>query len=216
VSLPDDVVSAQLQGLLERLERDRERRCAAELAGALERAGAIERAAHAEARRRIREATRYERRRLAEALALRRAELEARSRRKQHDAVVEILRRARDRLPAALERRWSDPVARREWCEAALAGAARHLCAADWTIEIAAGPNRAECDALLARAVALRTGAHTLRENGDLRAGLTVRAAGAALDASATGLLDDVAAIGARVLREWLRDRPQNGAAVHG
>jgi hypothetical protein len=214
VSAPDSIVAAQLQALLDRLEQDRERRCAAELASARERARAIARAARSEARRRMREATRYERLRIAEALTLRRAELEAVQRREQHGALQELVRRACDRLPAALERRWRESGARREWCEATLVAAARRLRAPDWAIEIAPGSSREERDGLLARAGALRTGKHTLREHGQLSAGLSVRAEGATLDATVTGLLDDLAAIEGRLLREWLHDqaRADDGA----
>ena len=47
--------------------------------------------------------------------------------------------------------------------------------------------------ALLARAGRLRSGTHTLRVRGDLAAGLSVRSGGATLDATVTGLLDDLA-----------------------
>jgi hypothetical protein len=162
----------------------------------------------------MREAARYERRRLAEALALRRAELEAVRRREEHDVLRQLVKRACDGLPVALERRWRAPGTRREWCEAALDAAARHLCAPDWTIEIAPGLSREERDGLLARAVTLRSGTHTLAESGELRAGLTIRAAGAMLDASVTGMLAEPAAIEARLLYEWLRQGPRSGGAA--
>jgi hypothetical protein len=41
VSLPESIVAAQLQELLEHLERDRDRRCSVESASARERARAI-------------------------------------------------------------------------------------------------------------------------------------------------------------------------------
>ena len=216
MSLPDSIVAAQLQGLLQRLEQDRERRCNAELASARERARAIVRAARSEARRRLREAVRYERMRLAEALALRRAELDAARRREERAALGELVKRARDGLPAALERRWRESGARREWCETVLTTAAQRLCSADWTIEIAPGTSKEERDGLLARAGELRAGTHTLSERVELRAGLSVRAAGATLDATVAGLLDDVAAIGAHFLREWLRDESRASAGVAG
>jgi hypothetical protein len=215
VNAPDSIVAAQLRALLDRLEQDRERRCAAELASARERARAIARAARSEARHRMGEATRYERMRIAESLTLRRAELEAAQRREQHAALRELVKRACDRLPAALERRWKESAARREWCETTLVAAARRLGASDWAIEIAPGSSREERDGLLARAGALRTGTHTLREHRELSAGLSVRAAGATLDATVTGLLDDLAAIEGRFLRECVHDaaRAGDGAA---
>jgi hypothetical protein len=206
VSLPESIVGAQLQALLEHLERDRERRCSAESASALSRARAIVRSAFGEARRRIREAVRYERMRLEEGLALRRAEFEAAQRREGHAALQLLVNRACDALPAVLERRWSDATARREWCEGALAAAALRLRGTDWTIEIAA-VGEAERQSVLARAAALRAGSHTLSERSDLGAGLSVRAAGATLDATVAGLLDDPAMISSRFLHEWLREQ---------
>ena len=207
MSLPESIVAAQLQALLEHLERDSERRCSTERASARARAQAIVRSAFAEARRRMQEAVRYERTRLEDGLVLRRAELEAARRREAHAALQLLVRRACDALPALLERRWSDPAARREWCEGALAAAALRLRGTDWAIEIASGTGEEERQNLLTRAAALRAGSHTLSERSELGAGLSVRATGATLDASVAGLLDDPAAIGARVLHEWLRDQ---------
>jgi hypothetical protein len=160
----------------------------------------------------MRAAVRYERLRLDEALALRRAELDAARGRDERAALQQLVRRACDRLPATMERRWREPGARREWCETALAMAAQRLCGSDWTIEVAAGTSKTERDALLARANSLRAGSHTVRELPELGAGLSVRAAGATLDATAAGLLDDVAAVGAHFLAEWLSDEARAGA----
>jgi hypothetical protein len=210
--MPDSIVTAQLGELLARLEQDRERRCSAELASATERARAIVRAARSEARNRMQAAVRYERLRLDEALALRRAEIDAARSREERAALQALVRRACDELPAALERRWNEPGTRREWCEVALAMAAQRLCGPDWTIELAAGTSREEREGLLARAGALRAGSHTLSERPELKAGLSVRAAGATLDATIGGLLDDVAAVGAHFLAEWLSDEARAGA----
>ncbi|HSC06486.1 MAG TPA: hypothetical protein VLD59_06650 [Steroidobacteraceae bacterium] len=214
MSLPESIVAAQLQALLEHLERDRDRRCSAESASARERARAIVRSAFGEARKRMREAVRYERSRLEESLVLRRAEFEAARRREEHAAFQLLVRRACDALPALLERRWSDGAVRREWCEGALAAAALRLRGTDWTIEIAPGAGEEERSALLARAAALRAGSHTLSERSELVAGLNVHAAGATLDATVAGLLDDRAAIGSRFLHEWLRDQAQMDKGV--
>jgi hypothetical protein len=205
VSLPDGIVAAQLQGLLQRLDEDRERRCGAELASAQERAKAITRAARDEARRRMREAVYYERTRRTEGIALRRAELEAARRREEHAVMGDLVLRACERLPAVLDRRWRESGARCEWCEAALAAAAQRLCGTDWQIEIAPGTSAEEREALLARASIMRAGTHSLSECTEFTAGLRVRATGAILDATVDGLLDDIAAIGARFLHEWLR-----------
>jgi hypothetical protein len=215
VSLPQSIVAAQLQALLEHLERDRDRRCSAESASARERARAIVRSAFGEARKRMREAVRYERSRLEESLVLQRAEFEAARRREEHAAFQLLVRRACDALPAVLERRWSDGAARREWCEGALAAAALRLRGTDWTIEIALGTAEEERLGLLAHAATLRTGSHTLSERSELVAGLNVHAEGATLDATVAGLLDDRAAIGSRFLHEWMRDQAQmdKGAA---
>jgi hypothetical protein len=216
VSLPDSIVAAQLERLLEKLAQDRESRCSAAHASARERARALARAARSDARRRMREAVRYERMRLAETLALRRAELDAAQRTEERATLDELVKRARAALPVALERRWRDAGARRAWCDSTLAMAARRISGADWTIEIAPGTSKQERDALLARARELRTGSHTLSEREDLRTGLRVRTAGATLDATAAGLLDDAQAIGAYLLREWLRDESRSGAGAVG
>ena len=209
MSLPESILAAQLQALLEHLERDRDRRCSVESASARERARAIVRSAFGEARKRMREAVRYERARLEEGLVLRRAEFEAARRREEHAALQLLVKRACDALPALLQQRWHDGAARREWCEGALAAAALRLRGTDWTIEIAPGTSEEERRGLLAHAATLRAGSHRLSERSELGAGLNVRAAGALLDATVAGLLDDRAAIGSRFLHEWLRDQAQ-------
>jgi hypothetical protein len=205
MSAPDGIVATQLRALLEKLERDREHRSFIELTSAADRARALVRTARGDASRRMREAVRYERARIAECLSLRRAELDAGRRREEHAVLRQLVGRVCEALPSALERHWNDPGGRRNWCEAALVGAARQLCATDWIIEIAAGVERTERDALLARAGALRAGTHELIEHPPLGAGLRVRTPAAMFDASIAGLLDDRAALEARVLREWLR-----------
>lgn len=206
MSIPESIVAAQLQNLLERLERYRDRRSAGELASAQERSHAILRNARSEARARLREAVAYERLRLTEALQRRRAEHDAEQRRQEHAALRELAQRAGELLPAELSRRWNEPAARAAWCEAALLVAARRLRGADWTIEIAPGTRSPEQASLLDRASELRAGKHSIRERRELEAGIRVLAAGAMLDAAAAGLLDNPAAIGSRVLREWLRE----------
>jgi hypothetical protein len=214
VSLPESIVAAQLQELLEHLERDRDRRCSVESASARERARAIVRSAFSEACQRMRDAVRYERARLEEGLVLRRAEFEGARRREQHAALQLLVKRACDALPAVLEQRWNDAASRREWCEGALAAAALRLRGMDWALELAPGTSEEERSALLARAAALRAGSHTLSERSELGAGLNVRAEGATLDATVTGLLDDRGAIGSRFLHEWLRDPAQTDKGV--
>jgi hypothetical protein len=163
----------------------------------------------------MREAVSYERTRRTEAIALRRAELEAARRRQEHLVMGDLVRRACERLPAVLEQRWRELGARREWCEAALAVAAQRLCGADWQIEIAPGTSREERETLRGLASALRAGTHSLSERTDLAAGLRVRATGATLDATVDGLLDDLAEIGARFLQEWLRSESRADGAAH-
>jgi hypothetical protein len=192
----------QVQALLSRVHRVRDE-CIGELrAGGTADREAIEQGARREAHRLLRKATRAQRERIGERSRQALAEFDAQRRRRDFAQDGQLIEAALAALPAALERRWLDPPARRAWCGAALAVAAARLVARDWRIAIAAGGDAAEQAAVAAAAAA--HGARAEFVPCAARAGLAISAGSSAVDATIAGLLTDRSAIAARLLAGWL------------
>jgi hypothetical protein len=156
-------------------------------------------AARREARTVVHAAAREKRERVAEHCRQARAAAETRDRSGAFAADAELCRRARLALPDALERRWQDADARREWCRAAVALAARRLAARDWTIVAATGLDARERDDLV-RLAGERGATLTWSGEAPPRAGLRLAARDVTIDATPDGLLADATDVEARVL----------------
>jgi hypothetical protein len=206
------VLEAQVDTLLALLEQHRAERCAQLLAQAQERRHAVLREAYAEARLRVREAIRSERRRGASRLEATRAQLETRARQQQHRTALLLLQQGWELLGQAVLQRWTAAPQRRAWAGALLQQALQVLPRCGWTIEHPPGWDVAECDELHGAIQAHCGNAPQLRGNDQLHAGLRIHAEGACLDGTLEGLLADREAIEAQLLAQLHRllntDRP--------
>jgi hypothetical protein len=191
-------VELQVATLRERVEG----RCAALAAEAREAAalevGGLMGVARREAHSRVAAAARAKRERVRERCRQALAELDATRRRSDFEAARRWLAEARERLPAALGRRWLDPAGRNGWWRAAVGIAARRLVNRDWRIEVAPGLEPQELVAL-GEAVA-RCGARAEVVATGQGAGLSIRAGQTLVDATPLGLLADSAAVEAALL----------------
>jgi hypothetical protein len=136
------------------------------------------------------------------ALADRRAALDTSARQREQALLSELMDRAWRVLPAELARVWTDDAARREWCTAACAIAAR--------IVMGEGRFAVELDPTLAEEEARRL-AHHLAGDGNeaevrridgLGPGLRIRRGLACVDATITGLLASRERVEAELLAE--------------
>ena len=207
----DDVESlleAQTVALLRRLAREQESRTRHIRDEAETQAADIVRRARAEARTRVHQAVVDTRREDEMALARKRAALDTQARRSRQATLRELLDRAWQALPAALQSRWLDQTARERWCYAACASARRSLLHLDrlqvevdpqWLAHV--GPLvRGRLDGLSDVGVTTTEG---------LGAGLRIRAGDACIDATLAGLL----AARERIASELLAEFEQRAAA---
>jgi hypothetical protein len=159
----------------------------------------LRRAARTEAHAQVRAAVRAKRERVAEHCRKALAEAETRERTGTFAVERELAAHALAALPAALHARWRDGDARRAWCAAAAAVAARSLVALEWEATLAAGATEADLEPL--RAAAGARGARLrVQTSGSPPAGLRIAAGGVTVDATPDGLLADRAGVESRVL----------------
>jgi hypothetical protein len=199
------VSTAQSAALLQEIEQQTSDECKAQVAAAEQQAQALIAQAHAAARRRVHEAIVELRREGARRLARAKAQVETQARQRAQQHAVAVIGRAWPLLADALVARWRDPAARQAWAD----GVAR--CARDrlrtgtrtgtWTVE---HPADWSADEQRNFRIALGAGddAITFTADGDIAAGIRIRAAEATLDATPQGLLVDRQAVAALLLAE--------------
>jgi vacuolar-type H+-ATPase subunit E/Vma4 len=149
-------------------------------------------AARARARDQIRAALREVRADAEAQVAVARAGMQSRLRRRRQALTLAALADVQQRVGAALRARWQQPEARRQWMAMALAEAARTLPAGPWVVQHP--PEAApRANGELPAGVTLE-----LRPDAALAAGVRIRAGDATLDATLAGLLrapDRIAAL---------------------
>jgi vacuolar-type H+-ATPase subunit E/Vma4 len=199
---PTSVLDAQVEAMLERVRRHRERR-ASEIRSRTEAQKLeIVRGAHAEARASLGRAVSRERARMAQGLRQAQARAELESRRRAQLETRTLLEHMWKDIAAVLERRWRNEALRSEWVAAAIAQAAQLLAGQSWRIEHAAGVSAADRERGWngasggARAIEWQLDAQ-------LNAGLRIRSPGACLDATAAGLLARREEVEAAFLAEY-------------
>lgn len=188
------------RALLELIEADRARQCAALLGEAQRRAAAVRAQANAEARARLREVFADQRQRQHDQVAAATARLATRRRLHEQQRVAALLRLAWETLPGELRSLWQHLDTRAAWAERTAAAALAQLPHGAWRIVHAPDWPAAEQQAL-ARRIADATGAAPRFEaDAAVEAGLKVVAGGNVVDGTIAGLLADRADLEARLL----------------
>jgi hypothetical protein len=195
-------LESQAQALLDLVEDDRSRQVAAILDEARGRAAALRAQAHADARRRMREAFAEQRLLQRERLAAAQARLATERRLHQQQRTAALLQRAWQRLPDELLQRWRDPACRAAWVATVLDAAAAHMPHGPWRIVHAPDWPVAEQQALCQRLTATSRAAPAFEPDARVRAGLKVAAAGNLIDGSLDGLLAERDQIESALLRQ--------------
>ena len=195
-------LESQAQALLDLVEDDRSRQVAAILDEARGRAAALRAQAHADARRRMREAFAEQRLLQRERLAAAQARLATERRLHQQQRTAALLQRAWQRLPDELLQRWRDPACRAAWVATVLDAAAARMPHGPWRIVHAPDWPVAEQQALCQRLTAASQAAPAFEPDARVRAGLKVAAAGNLIDGSLDGLLAERDQIESALLRQ--------------
>jgi hypothetical protein len=206
MSTPEGIVQAQTEALLRRVAREQESRCRRARDAAQEQASSIVARAWEEARTRLRQAVDEERRAVDKALGDRRAALETGARQREQAVLRELMDDAWRDLPGTLVSSWQRDDARREWCAAACAVAARALQSDQgYTVEIDAAVAD-DVRRIVGQALQLSPGTEVrFREVPSLGAGLRIHAGRACVDATVGGLLASRERIESELLAELER-----------
>lgn len=195
-------VDEQTRALLELVEADRARRCAATLGEAHTRAAALRAQAHADARARMRQAFEEQRTLRRDRLAAAQARLATQRRLHEQQRTAALLRLAWARLPGELLALWQAPATRADWVAQVMSAAAVRLPRGPWRIVHAPDWPETERQAMAAAAVQSgAAGAPRFEPDDTVTAGLKVTAEGNVIDGTLAGLLADRADFEARLLR---------------
>lgn len=189
-----------MRALLELIEADRARQCAALLGEAHERAAALRAQAGAEARARLRAVFAEQRQRHREQLAAAQARLATRRRLHEQQRVAALLRLAWEALPQQLRTLWQQADARAAWAERVAAAALAKLPHATWRVVHAPDWPAAEQQALARRIASAAGEVPRFEADAAIAAGLKVVADGNVVDGTLDGLLADRAELEARLL----------------
>jgi len=187
----DDAVEAQMRQLLQVVARHRDERCNELLGQAQREASQVIRQAHAEARARMHQSIRGIREMRRTRLAATEAKLQTRRRRRREGADLWLLAAAWQPLRKALQARWAQQTARRQWIDLLVQRAGTLLIATDWQIEHPLdwpAQERASLEAQLDGQLG-RLPEFIPREQ--ISAGLRISADGTSVDGTLEGLLRD-------------------------
>jgi vacuolar-type H+-ATPase subunit E/Vma4 len=200
----ESLLEAQTTALLRRLGREQESRTRRIRDEAGTQAADIVRRTRTEARTRVHQAVVDTRREDEMALARRRAALDTQARRSRQTTLRELLDRAWQALPAALQSRWLDAAARERWCDAACVSASRSLRHLD-RLQVEIDPRwLAEVGPLVRSRLESASKVDLVTTDG-LGAGLRIRAGDACIDATVAGLLAARERIASELLAEFER-----------
>lgn len=200
------IPALQSDALARDIEQQLKQETAAVIAAAEADSHAMLAQARATARARVREAIDGLRRegvlRLARARAQRDAEQHSEAQRQSARAVADAMPLLRD----ALDARWREPQARRQWIAAVVELAAKRLRRGAWLVAHAADWSADEQKAFVE---AVGGADHiSFRADKELRAGLRITADQATLDATPDGLVADKRTIAALLLDELTKGTP--------
>lgn len=202
MNMPESVVDAQLQHLLEVVEQDREKRCQAVIGEAGRQAQATIRQAHREARSRVHDDFIELREQIRQRVASVEAQQQTRQRKLRQQADQEFLDAAWQPLEEALQRHWQNTEHRKQWVMRLIEKAAATLIDAHWLIEHPHDWPAHECNNLKEKLSRDFECFPSFEPHPKITAGLRICAAGACVDGSIEGLLQRRGHIEALLLAE--------------
>jgi hypothetical protein len=188
-----------LEHLLGVVVENREKRCLELRENARQQASEIIRRAHSKGRVRMHyhiEALREKYRVRVTAATARNQTLLRRQHQKEDRAILDI---AWPLLREAILALWNDPVTRRRWLDAAIASASTELREHDWRIEHPPGMGE-DIKKIEQSFSRVKDKGPELSASDDIEAGIRIIAGGTVVDATLEGLLQQRAAIEARII----------------
>lgn len=200
MSLPENILSAQLQHLLAHLDAHQRVRCEELLAQARSEAQLDIKHAYEKARTRLHRAVvnTREKTRLQLVSAAAKQQTRERQLRQQQDRA--LLERAWQPLQEILLQRWQDPATRQQWIDQLLEQASQVLVETNWKIRHPPDWPAAERGAVEGRLVKLHGYAPVFSAQPSIRAGLLINAGQTRVDGTISGLIHDRSRIEALLL----------------
>jgi hypothetical protein len=183
------IVDAQLQHLLEVVDRRREEHCAGVTEEAQAQARQIVRQARRETRSRAHEDLLELREQIRQQLASADAQQQTRQRQQRQQVEQALINAAWPQLRDALQRLWDDQDTRRRWVNDLVLQASNMLLDAHWCIEHPPDWPGQECNDLKARLSNEFDCFPSFEPHSAVTAGLRITAGGACVDGSIDGLL---------------------------
>ena len=200
MSLPENIVSAQLQHLLTQLDAQRQARCEGLLAQARKEARLVSRHAHQKSRARVRQAVINIRESTRKRLLSAAAKRQTRERQLRQHEDQALLEQAWQPLQELLLQRWQDPATRQQWIDQLLEQAAQVLVDTNWKIRHPPDWPGAERGAVESRLVELHGYSPVFSAQPSIHAGLLIVADQTRVDGTIDGLLHDRSRIEALLL----------------
>jgi hypothetical protein len=197
-----ELLDLQVYSLLARMHAARDEHCRRLRESAEAQAREVVSEARQRARQRVKEAVVEKRRQVEEHCRRVRVEMETRGRTERFAELGHRLEEGLSALPAALEARWTDAAARRDWCRQVLEGAKATLRPGRWTLSFAPGLGAEDREALGKAASAAAGESVEVREDPTLVAGMRVTHGGARYDGTVGGLMADRHRVQAALLAE--------------
>ena len=202
MSTPTAVVDAQLQHLLDVVEREREKRCHGMIEAAEQQAGEIVRQAYRDARTRAHQDLEELREQIRQRIASAEAQEQTRLRHLRQQADQAFLDAAWQPLQQALLKHWQHGEHRTQWISHLVDTAASMLMDRHWLIEHPPDWPADEGNALQDKLRREIDCIPRLEPQAGITAGLRISAGGACVDASIEGLLRQRTRIEALLLAE--------------
>ena len=201
--VPDSIVDAQVERLLDVVQTYHKEYCEGIKAKAEQDARVIIKQAHRDARKRMHNVVVDNREKMQQEIGAAKAKQLTAEKQKQYRRDQRILDVALDKLQEILLSRWKVTQQRQAWINSALAIASRVLLADVWQVEHPAQWSVAEQKQLLA-GITKHTGQPpTLSANEDIQAGIRIISCGTVVDATLLGLLVDRPRIEADFLSQY-------------
>lgn len=218
MSLPKNILTAQVQQLLELIERTKTDKITLVREQANKEAQSLLKQAFNSAKIKVRADIKASRQDMEKEIKIAHAHMETLAKQARYQAEEKVLDKAWDLLEKALLRRWMQETSRKAWIERVSSSALQYLLEATWNVTYAPGWSEAERmqwqQDLQTRNIRIAE----FREQADLQAGLVVHAGLAVVDGSLQGLMYDrtglqarlIAAYRSRAMREEFLTQPES------
>ncbi len=200
MSEPKSIIDAQVQHLLDVVDKHRSNQCNKLRTAARESANRLISNAHSDARKRLHDNIKKARNYAHQKLTSTRALLQTRKRMARQQIDEALLEDAWNQMQTSLQALWDDEVSRQQWTTSLLETALTTLVSNMWTIQHPASLTDTEAAALQLQVYERLGHSPELEASEQISAGLRICTDGACIDGTSDGLMHDRQTIEASIL----------------